>query len=289
MKVLAFGEILWDVYPEQACIGGAPVNFAAHLARHCETVALLSAVGRDSLGAEALARLAELGVSTRYVAQLEGRKTGRCLVELDEKGVPVYRLETEVAYDCIDGGALAERFDVLYFGTLALRGAHNLYTLRRLLAQNPFSEVFVDMNLRAPFYCRETVAFCAAQATVLKMSAEEISAVAAALKMDSGDDFRRFAAGLRTQYPRLKWVLITLGADGAFGYDCRTGEDCCCPGCPVTVASTVGAGDSFSAAFLHRLSRGDSLRDCLEYATQVASFVVSSVEAIPAYSPQDFR
>ena len=80
MKVLSFGEILWDVYPDEKYLGGAPLNFAAHLAKHGEDVAMLSAVGKDELGEEAKELVEAWGISTAYVAELSDRKTGCCLV-----------------------------------------------------------------------------------------------------------------------------------------------------------------------------------------------------------------
>ena len=122
MKILSFGEILWDVYPDKKYIGGAPLNFAAHSAKQGEEVYMLSAVGQDALGTDALSQLKSWGINCKYVAALADKPTGACNVTLDVNSVPKYDLLQNVAYDYVDGNSVNEDFDVLYFGTLALRG-----------------------------------------------------------------------------------------------------------------------------------------------------------------------
>ena len=50
MRILSFGEILWDVFPTEKKIGGAPFNFAAHAARLGAESYMVSAVGSDENG-----------------------------------------------------------------------------------------------------------------------------------------------------------------------------------------------------------------------------------------------
>ena len=121
MRIVSFGELLWDVYPDAAHIGGAPFNFAAHSARLGARSYLLSALGKDEWGTRARAELDRLGVFADYVTAHGDKETGRCLVSLDERSVPSYTLLRDVAYDYIPTDDLPDDFDVLYFGTLALR------------------------------------------------------------------------------------------------------------------------------------------------------------------------
>ena len=285
MRILSFGEILWDVYPEKRRIGGAPLNFAAHMAKHGHEACMLSAVGKDEWGREACQRMTAWGVSTDLVATLADKQTGRCLVTLDEQSIPQYRLLQDVAYDhipCEDASAVDA--DVLYFGTLALRSDENVRTLQRLLANGRFREVMVDVNVRPPFFTSDAVRFAVEQATVLKISSEELPTVAAALDMADFADDVDFVGRLAKQYPRLTCVVITRGADGAYAWDRKSDCGCSCESAQVEVVSTVGAGDSFCAAFLHQYLRGRDLSLCLTYAAQVAGFVVSHREAVPDYT-----
>ncbi len=287
MNILSFGEILWDVYPDEKHIGGAPLNFAAHLAKHGENVAMLSAVGADELGREALAQLDKWGISTACVAVLKEKATGACLVTLDERAVPSYNLLPDVAYDCIPYDEKVTGFDVLYFGTMALRSAYNGDSLRCLLQNGQYREVFVDVNLRPPYYTAETVRFAVENATVIKISDEELPTVAQLLGIEETIP-QVFAATLAKQNPQLRCVIITLGADGAMAYDVANDTYYSCAGERVQVASTVGAGDAFSAAFLHQYLRQEELGACLRYAAKVAGFVVSCVGAVPEYDVNDF-
>ena len=286
MKILSFGEILWDVYPDKSYIGGAPLNFAAHLARHRDGVFMLSAVGKDELGRKALERLYEWGVSARYVSVMDGKPTGRCDVTLDESSVPSYNLLNDVAYDYIDSGCICEDFDVLYFGTLALRGRYNFSSLVSFLKRSCFEEVFVDINIRSPFYSEKTVRFSLENATIVKVSDEELPIVARLLGIKE-TDYNGFAMRLSELYGNLKYIIITLGADGAYALDTMTGKEYFSKAKEAEVKSTVGAGDSFSAAFLHKYMDKNDISVCLEYASRVAGFVVSQYDAVPDYEAEE--
>lgn len=286
MKVLAFGEILWDVYPTEKFLGGASLNFGAHLAKHGHEVYMLSALGKDGYGDEALEQVRKWNLKEDYIARFE-TPTGTCVVTLDDKGMPSYDLKNHVAYDYIPGEAEGD-FDVLYFGTLALRGEHNRASVKKLLAEKQFQQVFVDVNIRPPYQFPETAAMAAENATILKVSEEELNEVARLLGMEKAKH-DVFAKALAAKYPNLRYIVITLGGDGAYALDCGSGAEFTCPSEKVTVASTVGAGDSFGAAFLHKLFAGGSIPECLQYAGKVAAFVVSQNPAVPDYDPKNFR
>ena len=181
MKILAFGEILWDIFPDKKCIGGAPLNFAAHAAKQGSEAYILSAVGQDTLGDEAIKFLKDKKINTDYVkrGQLE---TGKCLVTLDEKGVPSYNLLSGVAWDEIEG-EISEDFDVFYLGTLALRSEVNLNSVKNLLGSNSFKEIFADVNIRPPHYSAESITLLSENATILKISASIMAHASLALSL----------------------------------------------------------------------------------------------------------
>ena len=285
MKILAFGEILWDVYPTEKFLGGASLNFGAHLAKHGHQVYMLSALGKDSYGDEALAQVRQWNLKEDFIAILGDQPTGTCVVTLDEAGMPSYDLKNHVAYDYIPGEACGD-FDVLYFGTLALRGEHNRKSVKKLLAEKQFKQVFVDVNIRPPYQFPETAKMAAENATILKISEEELNEVARLLGMEKAK-YDVFAKALAHKHSNLQYIVITLGGDGAYAQDCRSGKEYTCPSEKVTVASTVGAGDSFGAAFLHKLFAGGDVQQCLQYAGKVAAFVVSQNPAVPEYDPKN--
>ena len=282
MKLLSFGEIIWDVFPDAAHIGGAPLNFAAHTVLQGGKASILSAVGNDSLGAEAQKQISALGVDTECISTVNEKPTGQCIVTLDAKGIPSYDLRDDTAYDFISATDSAKGFDVLAFGTLSLRHAHNRATLKKLLGEGSYREIFSDLNIRAPFYSDESIHFCLENATIVKISDEELdtvtlSALGASLSVEEA------ARAIAKKYPKIKLVIITLGAKGAYAYDVGSDRDFSCGVTDSAVVSTVGAGDSFGAAFLYWYLEGKDISTCLTIASKVSGFVVSREGAVPKY------
>lgn len=282
MKILSFGEIIWDVYPDRECIGGAPLNFAAHAqACGCEAT-LLSAVGNDELGERAIGELRRLGLSSCGVTRVTDRQTGQCTVALNEDAVPSYTILSNVAYDhvVIPDGLLAKNFDAIAFGTLALRGQGNVALLERLLLEGRCGKRYCDLNLRAPFYTPQTVELCLKYADVLKVSEDELAYLITTFSLPASDTLAQTAEALCRRFA-LECILLTLGERGAYAYEFATGRLTFQEACPAEVVSTVGAGDCFGAVFLVNRLLGKEIGECLSLAAQKSAFVVSHAEAIP--------
>lgn len=287
MKVLAFGEVLWDVYENDEYIGGAPMNFAAHCKKCGADSYLVTAVGKDSLGKRTLDEIQKLGINTDYITFSE-KETGRCMVSLDENMVPSYSLIDGVAYDYIQKPYINKHsFDALYFGTLALRNENNRSELKKLIAQTEFDDIFVDINIRPPFYSGKTVRFAFENATIIKISDEELPVVMSLLNKIQRSD-KECAQSLSNDFPNLKIIIITKGDKGCFVYDCTHKKTYECQSKKVEVVSTVGAGDSFSAAFLTKYVKTGDINKAILLATDISGFVVSCREAIPQYELTDF-
>ena len=281
MKMLSFGEILWDVYPDTRAIGGACLNLAAHAALMGNEVYLASAVGEDELGYEALEVTRGFNVKDSYIKALKDKETGAVLVSLNEKGIPTYEIKDNVAYDFIDVSEISEKsFDVLVFGTLALRRENNIKTLESLIKRVNFKEIYTDLNIRLPHSNEKNTKFCLSNATILKVSDEELGCVSEWIfktKLSEED----FATRLSEKYENLKFIIITKGADGSAVYAKATKEFTYAASVPVSVVSTVGAGDSFGAAFLHKYFEENSISECLNFAAKVSAYVCSKKEAVP--------
>ena len=286
IKALSFGEVLWDVYPDRICIGGAPLNFAAHLARHGNQVFFVSSVGEDELGRKALEQIEKWNVSTEYVSISKSLPTGQCIVSLDGNGTPTYNILPDTACDSISSDGITQDFDLLYFGTFALRSKYNFNSLRSLIESHSFKEIFVDLNIRPPFSSDDAVIFALNNATIIKISLEELPFVARALNMNSSIAYRDFAKKLSSEFKAIKCIIVTLGEDGAYAFEPQSGKESNCQAKKVSVLSTVGAGDSFSAAFLHQYFN-NTLDHSLIYATNLAGYVVSKYEAVPDYNVED--
>ncbi|MEE0945283.1 MAG: PfkB family carbohydrate kinase [Acutalibacteraceae bacterium] len=288
MKALAFGEILWDIYSHKSVIGGAPFNFAAHFVKNGGEAYLLSSVGNDSLKCDTLKEIENKGVKTDYVVTNE-KETGKCLVSLDENSVPTYNLLNDVAYDYIDiSDVLKKKFDILYFGTLSLRGEWNFSQIKKLVSRGNFEEIFVDLNIRQPFSTEKAVIFGVETATVLKISDEELDFVTNIL-FGKELDYQKAAEKLAEKYPRIKFVIITLGNKGSYVYDSCNKKGFRNYGKRVEAVSSVGAGDSFSATFMYSYMTTRDIVFSLEMATRVSAFVVTNTEAIPDYDPEYIR
>ncbi|HPD88592.1 MAG TPA: PfkB family carbohydrate kinase [Oscillospiraceae bacterium] len=275
MDVLVFGEILWDVFPEGRQIGGAPFNLAAHLAKLGAEVTLCTAVGDDAPGREALAEMERRGIR-RDGAAVVGAPTGFCTVSKDRDGRPVYDLAKNVAYDEIPFPKLPKRhYDALCFGTLAQRSAVSRNTISRIINEYSFKEIFCDVNIRAGFHSREILAFCLEHASVLKASREE-AGIFRELGFTAGNSPRE----LFGKYPDLRRIVLTLDRDGA--------EELLPDGGRTVsrkptgkLVSAVGAGDSFSAAYLWSLLSGKSGGQALEAGVLLSEYVVTQLGAVP--------
>lgn len=280
MKLLSFGEVLFDIDGRDACIGGAPLNLAAHLTLQGWETCIVSAVGDDELGKRAISEIEKIGIGTSYINILPDRETGKCIVTLDENSVPTYDLLTDMAYDHIKYPKLDGKFDILAFGTLALRMEPNTEVIKRIIQSNSFAEIYTDLNIRMPFCCERNILFCLENATILKISDEELPYVSEAVFGKS------YACGeicplFSDKFPQLKIIIITAGDKGAYAYICGDKRLCFCEAERVNVVSTVGAGDSFGAAFLAKYFTGADIQACLEFASGISAFVVSNKGAIP--------
>ena len=281
MKVLAFGEVLWDIYEDDKYIGGAPLNFAAHFKKCGGESWLITAVGYDFLGNETVENIEKMGVNTEYVTYND-RETGKCLVTLDDNQIPAYNLLDNVAYDFIEEPDLNSDYDVLYFGTLALRHEYNRDVLKRILSDNKFEDVFVDINIRPPYYSKEIIKFACNNATILKISDEELPMVRELLEK-SVSSIENTAKNLCEEFRNLKIVIITRGEKGSFVYNSVSQETFECDASKVNVVSTVGAGDSFSASFLAEYLKTEDIMHALNFATRISGYVVSQKDAVPEY------
>lgn len=276
--ILCIGEVLFDCFPDYDRLGGAPANVAAMLAMLGDHALTVAAVGRDPDGDRAVRELAALGVDTELL-QRSARPTGTVTVRLDAAGMASYTFAEDPAWDhleltpglrarCAEAGAL-------YFGTLASRAPGSAATIRALVGSAaPGVLRVLDVNLRAPWYTPETVRWCVAHADVIKLSDEEVAPVAAALDVAADELIPTLLArGVRL-------VALTLGAAGSQLHLAE--RTVTIPAAaPVKVVDTVGAGDSFTAALIDGLLRGDDLETVGKRANRIASFVCSQPGATP--------
>lgn len=292
-KILAFGEIIWDVYPDRKLIGGAGLNFAAHCAKcGCESY-MLSSVGNDELGDNVFDIARGFGVKTEFIKTCD-KATGRCIVTLNDAKIPSYNVLRDAAYDNIVlcdediGDIKAIGFDAIYFGTLIQRAPLSRGSLLRLLKICDFKEKVCDVNLRTDCFDKDSVRLCLENATVLKISDEEEPTLSALGLYSANDNTpESIASAISASFPHIKYVIITCGSRGAYVYVTKEERGFFRESEKVKVASTVGAGDSFIAAWTASMLSGSTPEKAAERAVKLSGYVVSKTDAIPDYSFND--
>jgi fructokinase len=295
-RVLAFGELLWDLLPDGPALGGAPANFAAMLAGLMRQnsdepghVALFSSVGQDALEAAALEQLRARFVSTEWIAQDPTHPTGAVEIALVD-GVPSYTIREDVAWDFIAGDprllALAPHLGVVYFGTLAQRSEISRATLQALVdATSRDCLRLLDINLRPPWWTPEILRWSCSAASVVKMSAEEVPELVRTLGLDVDAEDAVDAAQSLLQRFAVELVAITRGAEGSLlvARDAVIEE----PGLPVRVADTVGAGDAFTAGLTYALLQGLPLQPAAALANRCGAWAASRPGGMPPMTAED--
>jgi len=285
--IVGLGEVLWDVYPDAAHFGGAPANFASHAASLDAESWLVSSVGVDELGVQALDTLRRHGVESSQVTRDAEHPTGRVNVTLDSLGRPSYEFAENTAWDHLAWSdaldSLARRCDAVCFGTLAQRSSQSRATIERFVRTTSSSALrMFDVNLRKQFYDAAVIDQSLRLATALKLNEEELPIVAQLCGVNESDP-RDAMRALMNKYS-LRLVALTRGPDGATLI--AGAEDSTSPALTTTVVDTVGAGDAFTAAVVIGFLAGRPLAEVNAHANAVASFVCSqpgAVAALPDY------
>jgi len=287
--VLGIGELLWDMLPGGKRLGGAPANFSVMAGRLGSHAVILSRIGRDDLGREAVRLLDPLPADTAYLQIDTAHETGRVTVSFDD-GQPEYTIHKPAAWDSLELSdawvKLAERADAICFGSLAQRNVEARQTIQTLAAQTPSRSVRVfDVNLRRPYYSSEVIQESLELATVMKMNDAEVPLVLALLGMPVESEgqpahLRTGAERLLAEFPTLEMVAITRGPHGSLLVKREEWHEH--PGFPARVADTIGAGDAFTAALTHYMLRGAELAVLNEAGNRWGSWVASQSGAMPA-------
>ena len=305
--ILGIGEMLWDIIPEnfastgvpiegttsKGFLGGAPTNFTVMAGRLGNHAAILSRVGRDTLGRLAIDQLDPMPIDTSRLEVDLAHETGRVTVNFVD-GEPKYTIHSPAAWDFMEltdeWVTLAERSDAVCFGSLAQRSPESRQTVQTLAAQASASCIRVfDANLRSPFYSSEVIEESIELATVLKLNNDELPQVLSMLGLasendSSGERLRLGAERLLVEFPSLEMVAVTRGDRGSLLV--RREEWNEHPGIAVRMSDPIGAGDAFTAAIVHYMLRGADLATLNKAGNRWGAWVASQRGAMPVL-PED--
>ena len=285
--VVGMGEALWDVLPEGKKIGGAPANFAYHVSQFGLPSCVVSAIGDDALGKEIIENFTSKGLD-QLIAEVP-YPTGTVQVEIDQTGIPLYDIKENVAWDNIPYtehlDALAKRTKAVCFGSLAQRNVVSRETINHFLDTMPKDDdslIVFDVNLRQGFYNKEILCKSIQNCNILKINDEELITVSRMFGYP-GIDLQDKCWILLGKY-NLKMLILTCGINGSYVF--TPGNVSFQPTPKVEVADTVGAGDSFTAAFIASILKGKSVTEAHTIAVKTSAFVCTQKGAMPILPPE---
>ncbi|HHU97191.1 MAG: carbohydrate kinase [Bacteroidota bacterium] len=275
--IIGIGELLWDVLPTGKKAGGAPVNFAYHASRCGVESYAISAVGNDSLGDEILQEIEGIGIG--YLIERVDYPTGTVLVKL-KAGIPDYTITEGVAWDYIplteEMKQLAKRADAVCFGTLAQRLEISRETIQALLSYvHEDAYRILDVNIRQHYYSKEIIESSLRKCNVFKINDDELLMMKKLFNVEGTNDTDvclKFVEAFS-----LKFLILTAGAEYSTIF---TPDDLSHIKTPkVTVVDTVGAGDSFTGAFISSILQNKTLAEAHQTAVDKAAFVCTQAGA----------
>lgn len=285
--VVGMGEALWDVLPEGKKIGGAPANFAYHVSQFGLPSCVVSAIGDDALGKEIIENFTSKGLD-QLIAEVP-YPTGTVQVEIDQTGIPLYDIKENVAWDNIPYtehlDALAKRTKAVCFGSLAQRNMVSRNTINHFLDTMPKDDdslIVFDVNLRQGFYNKEILCKSMKNCNILKINDEELITVSRMFGYP-GIDLQDKCWILLGKY-NLKMLILTCGINGSYVF--TPGNVSFQPTPKVEVADTVGAGDSFTAAFIASILKGKSVTEAHTIAVKTSAYVCTQKGAMPILPPE---
>ncbi len=281
-KIVCFGEILWDVFPHQEKIGGAPLNVAYRLNSFKNKVSMVSAVGNDKYGEKLISYLKENNINTDGIQVLDNYETGKVKVNLDQKGSATYTINYPVAWDKINTDNIAkakvEKADAFIFGSLVARDDTSRKTLLKLIDIAKY-KIF-DVNLRPPHYKIDVVTQLMQNADFIKFNDDELYEICQTMnsKYNSLEQNLRLIA----EKTKTKHICVTKGRHGAvLLYDDELFYN---SGYVIDVVDTVGAGDSFLGSLISQLLNNENPQKAIDFACAVGAIVAQSEGANPKIS-----
>ena len=268
-RILVFGEVLFDCFPDGSTVlGGAPFNVAWNLQGLGAEPIFVSRVGDDALGEQIRTAMEGWKMETAGLQTDPKRPTGKVEIRFED-GEPAYEIVADCAYDFVEAEALSLDFSacsLAVHGTLALRGAKSRGSFATIM-KNARLPSFYDVNLRDPWWERETVLEYLKRTEIVKLNEDELLRLVPQAGSLSERALQLLALGPKT-------VCLTRGEKGAAVY----GRGACLaevePRQEIEVVDTVGAGDAFASVFILGRVHEWELQTTMQRAQDFAGAVV---------------
>ena len=287
-KIVAFGEVVWDILPNDKVLGGTPSNMVFRCNSFGEEGHLLSRIGDDELGREALQRLEELGISTANVQIDSEFPTGTVNITFDNNNEPVFDVIPDVAFDHIEFSTEALKLvrdaDCLFFGLLPQRFGISKNTIRELIKESPNSLKFFDLKLFQHFFNRNVVENLLNASHIVRIKEKEINFLSDQLGLKNGD-LTQFGEQLVKKY-QIDIILITRGSKGVFAFHKKLGafHD---KGYQIEMKDNIGSGMAFAAGFLHLILQGESFQEALNFGNAAGALSATRIGATSFFTKKD--
>lgn len=286
ISATCFGEVLWDVLPEGAQPGGAPLNVAYHLNKLGMNAGIISRIGNDAQGKRLLGLIDNWGINSDLMQIDSHYPTSEVIARMNEHKEVSYEIVFPVAWDFITGiGANdgSKNTKYLVYGSLASRNETTRQTLFDLLESDVIK--VLDINLRPPFFEPDLLKILLQKADIVKFNQAELHIVGETFgsSAEAELDLVQF---IRERF-NISEIIVTKGADGA-SYYTSTGAYHC-GGVPITVEDTIGSGDALLATFIanHHRQRPPDL--ILKNAVAMGAFIATKKGGCPDYDIPEYE
>ena len=284
-KIVCFGEVLWDIYPDRIEIGGAPFNVYYRLHSLGNNVKIISSIGDDDLGLKALDFFKKNNLNSEFISIDKEHKTGQVKIQL-ESGEPSYNIVDNVAWDFIPikKEYTSEKLDYLIFGSLAVRNDKSFETLKEIIRKSKFN--ILDLNIRQEYYNKYKLDYLLNSSDFLKINMDELFVLRDLfnIKYHETEDI---AQKIFSKF-NLKYICLTNGSVNSSVFDGN--KFIYVESLKVESIDNVGAGDNFLASFIDEyFIKKNSLKSSLKIASIYGAITTTKKGAIPAINTSEIK
>lgn len=279
-NILVFGELLYDIYENNAIIGGAPFNYSIQLSRliaNDVVLKFITSIGDDDFGHNATDFISKENIDSSLIQISKQYNTGKAIVFLDENKVPDYTIEENVAWDNIEysddiSNILKNtNYDLFYFNILSQRNETSYKTIKKIYSNINAKYKVCDVTFRKNYYTKEKIKEAFEFINILKINDDELLTIKELFYPTLENNNELLLKTIQKDFD-IEYIFLTLGAQGSAVI--HNGEYIINPINKVEVVDTVGAGDAFCAALSYAILKGLKLKDIIKFASNVSEEVV---------------